>query len=327
MTPFLTTVVGHYPKIPNRPRPPRLRMAIARYERGEISREELARVEDEVTLEVIGEQVEAGIDIITDGQIRWEDEQTYFARKLSGFSIDGLIRYFDTNTYFRQPIVEGGVAWREPITVRDWQFAQAHSPRPVKAVITGPYTLARLSQDRYYGSLEGLVMALAEALGQEALALQAAGAPIIQVNEPAILKHKEDFPLLKRALERMLAGVEVERALYTWFGDIDGLYPQILELPVETIGLDFVLGPGNWEVIKRAPFTKKLGLGIVDARNTRLETVDFIVEKAREASKVVPPERLYLHPSCGLEYLPREEAQAKLRRLAEGAKKAREVLR
>jgi 5-methyltetrahydropteroyltriglutamate--homocysteine methyltransferase len=322
----LTTVVGNYPKIPNRPRPPKLRAAISRFERGEIGADELRRVEDEVTLEVIQEQVEAGVDIITDGQIRWEDDQTYLARRMDGFSIDGLIRYFDTNTYYRQPLVEGPVRWREPVAVADYEFAAKRSPVPVKALVTGPYTLAALSANHHYGSLRELVLALAAELRNEVLALERAGARIIQVNEPAILQQKEDFPLLRQALERMMDGVRVEAHLYTWFGDVEGLYPRFLELPFAAIGLDFVKGPANWDVIARQPFTKKLGLGVIDARNTKLEAVEEIVGLVRRASAVVPPDMLYVNPSCGLEYLPREAAQAKLARMVEGVRRAREVL-
>jgi 5-methyltetrahydropteroyltriglutamate--homocysteine methyltransferase len=323
---MLTTVVGSYPKIPNRPRPAKLRAAIARFDRGEIGEDELRRVEDEVTIEVIQEQVEAGIDIVSDGQIRWEDDQTYFARRMDGFTIDGLIRYFDTNTYYRQPVVTGAVQWREPIAANDYRFAAAHSSRPVKALVTGPYTMAALSANEHYGSFGELVLALARELRQEVLALEKAGAPIMQVSEPAILKRKEDFPLFRQALEQMMEGVAVEAHLYTWFGDIEGLFPDILELPFSTIGLDFVMGPANYEIISRAPFAKKLGLGIVDARNTRLETVEQIVERIRRVSDVVPLDGLYVNPSSRLEYLPREEAEAKLKRMVEGVRRAQEVL-
>jgi 5-methyltetrahydropteroyltriglutamate--homocysteine methyltransferase len=323
---MLTTVVGSYPKIPNRPRPARLRAAIARFERGEVGEDELRRVEDEVTIEVIQEQVEAGIDIVSDGQIRWEDDQTCFARRMDGFTIDGLIRYFDTNTYYRQPVVTGAVQWRQPITVEDYRFAAAHSPRPVKALVTGPYTLAALSANEHYGSFGELVLALARELRQEVLALEKAGAPIIQVSEPAILKRKEDFPLFRQALEQMMEGVAAEAHLYTWFGDIEGLFPQILELPFSTIGLDFVMGSANYEIISRAPFAKKLGLGIIDARNTRLETVEQIVERIRRVSDVVRLDSLYVNPSSRLEYLPREVAEAKLKRMVEGVRRAEEML-
>lgn len=320
-----TTAVGHYPKIPNRPRPARLRQAIARLDRGEITAQELARVEDEVTIEVIGEQVEADLDLITDGQIRWDDDQTYIARRLEGFEIGGLIRYFDTNTYYRQPSVVSPVRWREPVLVRDYEFAARHSQKPVKALITGPYTLAALSTDSHYGDLRGLVLDLADALHEEALALAAAGAPVIQINEPAILRHKEHAPLLLEALTRMLDGVQAETALYTWFGDTDGILPQLLELPVDVIGLDFVWGPGNWEALKRTVFTKGLGFGIVDARNTKMESSEEIVEQIRRVGEFVPSERLYVNPSCGLEYLPREAASEKLKRLVEGVRRAEGV--
>src|SRR2546428_3658355 len=161
-----TTVVGNYPKTPNRPRPGRLRQAINRRDRGEITSEELARIEDEVTIEVIEEQVEAGVDIVTDGQIRWDDDQTYIMRGLGGVEIGGLQRYLDTNTYYRQPEIVGPIAWREPILVRDYRFAAEHSRKPVKAIITGPYTLAALSLDKHYGSREELGITLGEERGE-----------------------------------------------------------------------------------------------------------------------------------------------------------------
>ena len=317
---MLTTVVGNYPKIPNRPRPARLRQAIARLDRGEITPEELARVEDEVTTEVIQEQVDASVDLITDGQIRWEDDQTYIMRRLAGVEIGGLIRYFDTNTYYRQPEVVGPVAWQGPILVRDYQFAAQHSPKPVKALLTGPYTLAALSLDKHYGSLRHLTLALAAELRHEVQALAAAGAPVIQISEPAIVRHKEDVGLLAEALGRLLEGVRAETALYTWFGDTSGILPQLLELPVDTIGLDFVWGPANWEALRQARFEKKLGFGIIDARNTKLESLEQIGKAIRRVSELVPPERLYVNPSCGLEYLPREVAFQKLKRMVDGVR-------
>ncbi len=323
---MIATVIGSYPKIPNRPRPARLRNAINRFDRGEISEEELHRVEDEVTIEVLQEQAEAGLDLVTDGQICWEDEQTYLARKLSGVSIDGLIRWFDTNMYYRQPIIEGAVAWREAITVRDYTFAVEHSAKPVKAVLTGPYTLARLSVDQHYRSVEALATALAEALNQEAKALQEAGATFIQFNEPAILKQKEDFADFADACRRLVDGLTTETALYLYFGDVDGIYPQILDLPFHLIGLDFVTSAKNESLLRRTPFTKKLGLGIIDARNTRLESPEQIVERIRTLGDGVAPDQIHVSPSAGLEFLPREVAQEKLRRLAQGVRQAEAVL-
>ena len=323
---MIATVIGSYPKIPNLPRPGRLRNAISRLDRGAIDEAELRRVEDEVTVEALEEQAEAGLDLVTDGQIRWEDEQTYLACKLAGVSINGLTRWFDTNMYYRQPVIEGAVALREPITVRDYTFAVEHSAKPVKPVLTGPYTLARLSVDQHYGAVDALAGALAEALNQEARALQEAGATLIQFNEPAILQHKEDFPRFATVCRRLVDGLTVETALYLYFGDVEGIYPQLLDLPFHLIGLDFVMGAKNEALLKSAPFTKKLGLGIVDARNTKLESADEIVERIRTLAAGVAPDQVHVSPNAGLEFLPREVAQEKLRRLAAGVRQAEAVL-
>ena len=323
---MFATVVGSYPKVPNRPRPARLRNAINKLDRGAITQAELDTVADEVTIEALEEQAAAGLDLVTDGQIRWEDEQTYFARELAGISINGLIRWFDTNMYYRQPVVEGAVSWQKPVTVRDYSFAAEHSAKPVKPVLTGPYTLARLSVDKHYHDNESLALALAEALNQEAKALEEAGATLIQFNEPAILKQKDDFASFAAICRRLVDGLTAETSLYLYFGDAEGIYPQLLELPFDLIGLDFVMGAANEALLRSAPFTKKLGLGIVDARNTRLEAPEQIAERIRSLSDGVDPENVHISPSAGLEFLPREVAQEKLRLLAEGVRKAEGVL-
>jgi 5-methyltetrahydropteroyltriglutamate--homocysteine methyltransferase len=322
---MIATTIGSYPKIPNRPRAAKLRNAINRFDRGELGQEELRSIEDEVTVEALQEQAEAGLDLVTDGQIRWEDEQTYLARRLAGVSIDGLIRWFDTNMYYRQPFIEGAVAWREPITVRDYQFAVEHSAKPVKAVLTGPYTLARLSVDKHYGSAIAAATALAEALNQEAKALQQAGAAFIQFNEPAILHHKDDYAGFDTVCRRLVDGLSAETALHLYFGDVGGIYPQILDLPFDLIGLDFCTSMKNAALLQKTPFTKKLGLGIVDARNSKLETPEQIAGRIRTLGRGVSPDRIHVSPNMGLEFLPREVAQEKLRRMVRAVRQAEAV--
>ncbi|MCH7761071.1 methylcobamide--CoM methyltransferase [candidate division TA06 bacterium] len=322
---MITTVIGNYPKIPNRPRPAKLRNAITRFDSGEITLKDLKGVEDEVTLEVIEEQIDAGVELITDGMIRWEDGQTYLARGIQGFSINGLIRYFDTNTYYRQPVVEGDLEWVGPITARDYEFAQKGSKSPVKAVLTGPYTLALLSKDEHYRDRKRLVMALAKSLSKEAKALEERGVPWIQIDEPALLLNKEDFPLVLEAIGEITQDLQVKSALFLYYDDIEGLYPQILQLPVDLIGLDFVMGEKNFEILRKAPFTKSLGFGIIDARNTKRETVEEIVEKIGKIREIVPLDRIHVSPNCGLEFLPREVAYEKLVLMVKGVNKAKEV--
>jgi 5-methyltetrahydropteroyltriglutamate--homocysteine methyltransferase len=318
-----TTVVGSYPKIPDPPAPGRWRSSVEKFQRGDMTRDDLHRVEDEITAEVLQEQADAGLDLLTDGQIRWEDGFTYFARGLDGFTINGLQRYFDTNVYYRQPVATGDVAWRGPITVADYQFASSHSVRPVKPVVTGPFTLAALSKDEFYGSFDQFVMALAAALNKELRSLAAAGATMIQVDEPALLTHRDRLPLFRRAADVLWDGVTATRAMYTYFGHLDGLYPAILELPVGVIGVDFVAAPRNWDILRSARFTKVLGAGIIDARNTRLESPEEVAASCRRAAEIAPATMLQIGPSAGLEFLPRRVARRKLQSLVSGVRLAK----
>ena len=314
-----TTVVGNYPKIPNRPRPARLRNAINKRDRGELTDAELLQVKNEVTIEAIAEQIDAGIDIITDGQLRWDDDQTYVARNFKNVEIGALQRYLDTNTYFREPEITGAISFVKSTLAPDWEFAQKNSSKPVKAIVPGPYTLAALSLDKHYGRREKLAMAYAEALRPEVDALVGAGCRHIQVNDPVIVFTKEDYKFFHNAITRLLGGVSgAETGVYTWFSDCAGILPQMLELPVDVIGLDCVWGRANWDALKAISFSKKLGLGVVDARNTRLETAETVADAIKRAGEHVPPERLYVNPSCGLEYVPRETAFEKLKVLAQG---------
>ncbi|PZC47415.1 MAG: 5-methyltetrahydropteroyltriglutamate--homocysteine methyltransferase [Chloroflexi bacterium] len=323
---MLTTTVGNYPKIGGKA--PNLRAAKNRLDRGETSPEEVARIADEVTKEVLQEQIDAGVDLVTDGQIRWDDGQTYFARGMTGFSIKGLTRYFDNNTYYRQPVVEGKIGWSSPISTDHFTFASGNSSKPVKAILTGPYSLGRLSVlEAGYEGLGPLVLDLAEALNNEALALQKAGASIIQFDEPCILRHPEDIDLFLEASERVVRGLTVKTAVYTYFADASKVADGLLRSPFLIIGLDFASSDGNWQVVEKFPADKELGFGIVNGRNTGLETADQIAQACQRVMQHVPQDRLYVNPNSGLEYLPREKAQQKLERLVEGVNKAREVVR
>ncbi|MBI3291989.1 MAG: methylcobamide--CoM methyltransferase [Elusimicrobia bacterium] len=326
---MIFTVVGNYPKIPNAPRPAKLRQAITRFQGGELTQAELARVEGEVTEEVIREQEAVGLDLLTDGHIRWEDPATYFARGIDGFEISGLIRYFDTNVYYRQPVVTRALGWKGPITVKDLQFAKRVTNKPIKAVITGPFTLARMSRNTHYSTLEALVMDLAKILRQEALALQAAGAAWIQFDEPWLVRAKQDFPIVQRAYTVLTEGLTTKQTLLcTYFGDVQGLPPAFFKLPVGGFGLDFVTTTGNFDLLKRQawPKDKWLAGGIVDARNTRMQNFEELERAFGQLTAVLPAQQLHISPHCGLEFLPREVAYAKLEQMVKSLRQGVPVL-
>jgi 5-methyltetrahydropteroyltriglutamate--homocysteine methyltransferase len=324
---LLTTSAGNYPRVGDSPERQKLRRAYASWEQGEISDEEMEEAYRAGTKEVIQEQIRAGLDLVTDGQLRWYDQLSHFARKLEGCEIDGLLRFFDTNFYFRQPVVVGDVKWREPIVKDEFQFAKGVSSVPVKPVITGPYTMAKYSIDRHYGDFHGLALDYAKALSNELKELDEAGAEEIQVDEPAILKNLDDFGVLNDAISELIRPKKnVRVALYTYFGDAAPLYGKLARLPVDVLGLDFTYSSGLPEKIAKLGCEKGLGLGLIDGRNTRLEGEREVLDVLERVLPNVGSDRIYLNPSCGLDYLPRGVAFRKLQNMVKIIKKARGVL-
>jgi 5-methyltetrahydropteroyltriglutamate--homocysteine methyltransferase len=317
-----TTVIGSYPKPPDEGDAFVLRKTLHAVERDEATVEDVANAQDDLARLVIAEQEAAGIDLLTDGHVRWDDLITPFARHMSGFEIGGLLRWFDNNVYYRRPVCIGPIEWRGPASVEAYKFAASVASTPVKAVLPGPVTFARLSVDEHYGNHREFVLAVARVLAQEAFELEAAGAPVIQIDEPALLDAPEDLDLAVEALQAVTADLEqAETLLVTYFGDAKRLGPQLFDLPVAGFGLDFVAGPENFQLLDDFPREKKLQAGIIDARNTKLESIEEIVSSIDRLLNNFTEETLTVAPSCGLEFLPREKARAKLERLGEAAKK------
>jgi 5-methyltetrahydropteroyltriglutamate--homocysteine methyltransferase len=315
-----TTVVGNYPRIGDSHDEQKLRRAIGKLDRGEITESDLRDVEREVVRDAIREQVEAGIEVVTDGQVTWYDSQSHIARRLAGIEIDGLVRYFNTNTYYRQPVVGSEVSRRGPILVDEWTYAASVSRRPVKAILTGPVTLASLAKDQHYGDRKSLARVLSRALAEEVAALVKAGATHIQVDEPILARDGSDLGLVREALEPIAAAKgPAELTLFVYFGDVAKIYKDVLKLPADVIGLDLVEGAKTWAKVAKEGADKPLVLGAVDARNTKPEDPKGLASKVRGLRKVLDLEACYLSPSNGLEFLPRDKAREKLAILAKAA--------
>lgn len=315
---FLLANHSSYPRIGDSHDYQLLRRTIAQRDKGKQTDEDLRSAEDRMTELALSEQADASLDLVTDGQIRWYDPLSHLAGKLSGVRINGLLRFFDTNFYFRQPIVQSKPERTKPLIVDEFLFAKAKSSRPVKPVLTGPLTLARLSiTSNGFGSREQLVDAYAEALAQEVAALAQAGATQIQIDEPALLKYPEDAALVDRSLQALGANrgtAKLSLALY--FGDPAPLYEKLLTLPVDVLALDFTYNPALVDVVAAHATDKTLALGLVDGRNTKLEDASTVAKSLEKITRTLLPERTILSPSCGLEYLPRDRAQLKLKHLA-----------
>jgi len=310
---LILTSAGSYPRIGDSPESQRHRRAYAQHERAEISDAEWRAVEDEVAQQVVREQAEIGLDVVTDGQVRWYDPISHLTRHCEGIQINGLLRYFDTNFYFRQPVVSGRIRPRERVLRREFEIARAATDRMVKPVLTGPYSLACGSiLEGGYRNRRELAHAYAEILAQEVADLVHAGAAVIQVDEPYLLRHPEDADVVRDGIAQLAAvRGRAHLALYTHFGDALPLWDDIMAMPVDLVGFDLTYGPKLVDRIAEVGAPRSLVLGVVDGRNTKLEARDAVL---RILDRVVPKLEapVGLGSSCGLELLPRDRARAKL---------------
>jgi 5-methyltetrahydropteroyltriglutamate--homocysteine methyltransferase len=316
-----TTLAGSYPKLPTKSGDVNVRVVRNRKDQGKATEAEFADAIRETTRRILDIQERAGIDLPVDGSVAWDDAQTYVARSLGGFQIAGLIRYLDTNTYYRQPEIVGPVTWERPITVDDYKTAQSMSKRPVKAVLPGPYSLYRFSKDRHYKSPADALRAIGAALAQEARALEQAGATWIHFEEPWLGKARaEDAPLVRAALEPLLEGRKARTIIHVPFGAPTAVFDAIRDLPWSGIGLDLVGAPAGWDLLPRVPEGRTVVLGLVDARNTRLEDAADLARGIAKAQAARSDLEYQLSPSASLEYLPADRAEQKVSRLVEAAK-------
>jgi len=318
-----TTVVGSYPKITEDKAAVNLRRARNRFDQGKISAEELEQAYQETIRRVIREQEEAGIDLITDGQIRWDDPVTPFARNIDGIEIDGLLRFFHNNFYYRRPIIKSKLAFKEYSVVDQFSFARENANREVKPVMTGALTFAQLSRDEFYHDEEKLVLDLAQILHKEAEKLSQEGAKTIQIDEPSLCFLPEKLPLVRESLRIITEGIEARFALYLYFGSIQELAPHLFDLPVDLLGVDLVSREENLDLLLESWKEKEIGLGYVDARSTKMETESELLTVFERVTSKIPADKILVNPSCGLEFLPHAVAQKQLRNMVEAVKEFR----
>jgi 5-methyltetrahydropteroyltriglutamate--homocysteine methyltransferase len=309
-----------YPRVGDTPKLQRLRRAYANRETGKLDEAGYEDVVRDYVAEVIGEQEEAGLDLVTDGLVYWYDLVAHPASRLQGVQIRGIVRFFDTNTYVRQPEIEStpkGTFGLAPEFARSKQAAT----KELKAVVTGPYTLARHSILKGNGDLSQTAMAYAEALGAELEALGKAGATIVQIDEPSLLKNPDDAPLVRRLLEiATQAKGDLTISLTTYFGDATTIYGELLKMPVDIVGFDLIYGPTLVEMIVHEGADLPIALGAIDGRNTKLDDTKVVAQSVDRVMEVLDARgvgEVHLQPSCGLEFLPRDRAKRKLERMRE----------
>jgi len=335
-----TTVIGSYPQpdwLIDRSRlldslPPRVRAR----ELWRIPEPWLASAQDDATALAIAEMERAGVDIVTDGEIRRESYSNRFATALEGLDIDNPAmvpgRAGGMNAV---PRVVGKVRRARPVEVEDLKFLRARTDRTIKITLPGPFTMSQQASNEAYDSEAELALDFAAAVNDEVRDLFAAGADIVQIDEPWLQSRAEkarEFAL--PAIDRALEGVAGTTALHTCFGyahvvhDRPDGYPFLAELAdcaADIIAIEAAQPRLDMAVLEPLA-DKTVAVGVLDLSSEVAETPDEVAARIAAALNHIPAERLQVGPDCGMKYLPRSLAYAKLQALVEGARLVRERL-
>lgn len=334
-----TSLVGSYPQpewLIDRPKlskqVPRVRMT----DLWLIPAERLEAAQDDATLLAIRDQERAGLDIVCDGEQRRESYSNRFATALEGVDIDNPGTTINrSGKTIPVPRITGRIRRRQPVEVRDVQLLRANTGRTTKATVPGPFTMAKQAQDDFYKDEEALALDYAAAVNEEIKDLFAAGADIVQIDEPWMQQHPEkarQYGL--KALNRALDGVTGTIAVHLCFGYAAVVhekptgYSFLAELEgskANQVSIEAAQPKLDLSVLRDLP-SKTIILGVIDLSDVRVETPDTVAARIRAAFPYVRPERIVVAPDCGMKYLPRDVAFAKMKAMVEGTKIVRKEL-
>jgi 5-methyltetrahydropteroyltriglutamate--homocysteine methyltransferase len=335
-----TTLVGSYPQ-PEwlidraslaKQMPPRVRAR----ELWRVAPEQLEAAQDDATLLAIRDQERAGLDIITDGEQRRESYSNRFATALDGIDIDNPGKTPNrTGGFAIVPRVIGPIRRRQAVEVRDAQFLRANTDRMIKMTVPGPFTMAQQCEDQYYRDEEALALDYAAALNAEIKDLFAAGADIVQLDDPWMQARPEKAKQYGlKALTRALAGVGGTTAVHLCFGYAQMVknkpagYSFLSELdasPAQQISIEAAQPKLDLAVLKELP-SKTIILGVIDLSDQTVESPETVALRIRAALPFAAAERIVVAPDCGMKYLPRAVAFGKMKAMVDGAAIVREEL-
>jgi 5-methyltetrahydropteroyltriglutamate--homocysteine methyltransferase len=305
--------------------PPRVRAL----ELWRVPPEFLDEAQDDATILAIRDQERAGLDIITDGEMRRESYSNRFATALEGVDIDNPGTALDRSGHPNPvPRVVGKIRRKHPVEVRDVEFLRANTDRRIKMTVPGPFTMSQQAQNDFYDGAEEVALDYAAAVNEEIKDLFAAGADIVQIDEPYMQARPEkarEFGLT--ALNRALEGVEGETVVHICFGYAAIIHerpsgysflPELAGSTADAVSIETAQSSLDCSVLETLP-EKKILLGVLDLSTHEVETPETIAGRIRRALPHVAAERIVVAPDCGLKYLPRDVAFGKMKAMADGA--------
>ena len=294
-----------------------------------IAADKLEAAQDDATMLAIRDQERAGLDIITDGEQRRESYSNRFATALDGIDADNPGTTINrTGKSIAVPRVVGPIRRRRPVELRDLEVLRANTGRAIKATVPGPFTMSKQAQDDFYGDDEAMAMDYAAAVNAEIVDLIAAGADVVQIDEPWMQQHPADARRYGlKALDRALHGVTGTVAVHLCFGyaalvhdkpsgysflaELEGSKAQQVSIETAQPGLDL-------KILQALP-SKTIILGVIDLSDQTVETPQLVAARIRRALVYVGADRIVVAPDCGMKYLSRPVAFAKMKAMADGA--------
>jgi 5-methyltetrahydropteroyltriglutamate--homocysteine methyltransferase len=334
VSPLVTTVVGSYPQpdwlIDRRRLGERLPPRVRARELWRVPEPFLEEAQDDATRLAVQDMERAGVDVITDGEMRRESYSNRFATALDGVDLDEPGVALDRTGHENPvPRVAGPIRRTRPVEVRDVEFLRSLTDRRIKITVPGPFTMTQQAQNDHYADERSLALAYAEAVNEELRDLKAAGADVVQIDEPYLQARPEAArEYAVEAIDRALDGIEGETVLHTCFGyaaivhDRPSGYPflrELAECAATALSLE-AAQPGLDPTVLRDVADKTVVLGVLDLGAEDVETPEDVATRIRRALEVVPPDRLVVAPDCGMKYLPRERAFRKLQAMVDGAR-------
>ncbi|MCH1770495.1 MULTISPECIES: methionine synthase [Metallosphaera] len=322
LPPLPTTVIGSYP------RPKWLREAITLAKNGRLSREDLQEAFNDAAITVMRDHQVAGIDVPTDGEVKRDEMVEFFAERLNGFRFYGPVRVWGT-AYYRKPSVVSKIEYNTPMLVDEVEFTKSITYTPYfKVTITGPYTMAYWSYNEYYKDRREMAFDLAKAINAEIRNLVEAGAPVIQVDEPAIHSSAEEVEWAVEAVNESVKGINAKLMLHICYGDYKIVAPYLNDFKVDQI--NFALKIYNYKplkLFKEHGYEKEIGAGVIDVHSRNVESPEEVYKDIKRLMEYFPLEKIWINPDCGLKLLPRNIAFSKMVSMVKGVQMVREELK
>jgi len=310
--------------------------------KGVLTPEQVEEAHDNAVKSVIKDHELAGVDIITDGEIRRETMVYFFSKRIHGFDFEHTklhpIGNLDPSIHMSDPVVADKVKWQESLNMdKHFTFLKGHTVAGTKVCVTGPHMLAKRATNEYYKDEKELIFDLADILNKELKGLVAAGCDFIQIDEPVWVGYPQDMPWLVKTFNKMVEGVNAKIALHVCYGNYQlkklfkgqyaELFPAILETKSHQLCLEFAVSDGvGLELFKEHATDKEIAVGVIDVKDESVETPAVVAERIRQALKFIRAEKMSIVPDCGMKFMPRARAFGKLKAMVEGTNIVRKEL-